>query len=111
MICGKTIRDSWPTSTNSPKKEQREGNLNLPSVNQAHLHAGLKWPRPCSHHRAGQNTKARVLLSRSFGTPQSSEPFEFLKIQDNVGSWQLAVKFVEHKINVGLSSTTIEKTE
>jgi hypothetical protein len=94
-----------------PKKEQREGNLNQPSVNQAHLHAGLKWPRPCSHHRAGQNTKARVLLSRNFGTPQSSEPFEFLKIQDNVGSWQLAVKFVEHKINVGLSSTTIEKTE
>ncbi|KAL3597603.1 hypothetical protein D5086_009240 [Populus alba] len=89
MICRKTIRDSWPPSTNSPKKEEREGNLNLPSVNQAHLHAGLSWPRPCSHHSAGQNTKAGVLLSKNFGTLQSSEPFEFLKIQDNVGSWLL----------------------
>ncbi|KAJ6739365.1 hypothetical protein OIU74_004184 [Salix koriyanagi] len=37
----------------------------------------------------GKQNLTATLSFRNFGTLQSSEPFEFLKIQDNVGSWLL----------------------
>ncbi|KAB5561547.1 hypothetical protein DKX38_006504 [Salix brachista] len=41
----------------------------------------------------GKQKLTATLSFRNFGTLQSSEPFEFLKIQDNVGSWLFDLDF------------------